>query len=326
MKFPVRYQRVAKAIYEKLEGQNWGADEVEAEDPGEGDETIAAPGDASDNDRIQPSWANSAPHTERRVNPGLSYSDFPDDSDPIYGLNGIMHHILRIRGPKMVSYQIDPSYTTRDAKRFGDNGCQVGQCWPTQMALLRDGAHGMYPLPLSHSSLPVSLLISATSNMPLGQRMGGISGTAIEGTYSIVVSGMYGGLDQDYGATLYYSGSNSHDNKSSTPITSNKTKALERSIVTRNAVRVFRSYASHWSGRPRAGLRYDGLYDVKGMSIETNEVGGAYKRFKLERRENQPPINTNEPSSALVSQFERVKHGYTRTRQRRIPVASASIS
>jgi hypothetical protein len=35
-------------------------------------------------------------------------------------MNGIMHHILGIRVPKMISNQIDPYDTIRDAKDFGD--------------------------------------------------------------------------------------------------------------------------------------------------------------------------------------------------------------
>src|ERR1700694_2119101 len=109
--------------------------------------------------------------------------------------------------------------------------------------------------------------------------MGGISGSAIDGTYSIVVSGMYDNLDKDEGHQLYYSGSNSHDNTAPEPITSNKTKALERSVATGKPVRVFRSAQGKWKHVPRAGLRYDGLYTVVGMSIQKNEKGGGYKRF-----------------------------------------------
>jgi hypothetical protein len=144
--------------------------------------------------------------------------------------------------------------------------------------------------------------------------MGGISGSAVAGTYSIVVSGMYDDLDKDEGDRIFYSGSNSHDNTSAEPITSNKTKALERSIATRKPVRVFRSSQGKWKHRPRAGLRYDGLYTAVSMTIEKNGKGGSYKRFKLERLEEQDEIQSNSPSQNLISLFERVKDGYTRTR------------
>src|SRR5437016_2337493 len=113
--------------------------------------------------------------------------------------------------------------------------------------------------------------------------MGGISGSAPDGAYSIVVSGMYDGLDNDLGETLFYSGSNSHENTSSEPITSNKTMALETSLSTRNPVRVFRSLHAKWKGAPEAGIRYDGLYTVVSMKVDTNAKGGAFKKFKLER-------------------------------------------
>jgi hypothetical protein len=150
--------------------------------------------------------------------------------------------------------------------------------------------------------------------------MGGISGSAVDGTYSIVVSGMYDDLDKDEGDYLFYSGSNSHDNTVPEPVTSNKTKALERSITTMKPVRVFRSAQGKWKHVPRAGLRYDGLYTVTSMSIEKNGKGGGYKRFKLERRDDQDDIEISLPSQRLFDLFERVRDGYTRTRPRLVPV------
>jgi hypothetical protein len=150
--------------------------------------------------------------------------------------------------------------------------------------------------------------------------MGGISGSAVAGTYSIVVSGLYDDLDKDEGDKLYYSGSNSHENTSAEPITSNKTRALERSVATRKPVRVFRSSQGKWKFVPRAGLRYDGLYTVVSMTIEKNGKGGAYKRFKLERVEEQDEIQINAPLQNLIGLFERVKDGYTRARPRTVPV------
>jgi hypothetical protein len=132
-KFPIEYARIAQYIYEKLEAEGWGADEVEAEDAVE--EDIPSEGGATET-------VTTSTGTERKVSGPLRDSDFPHDSDPIYGIDGIMHHILRIRGPKMVSYQIDPSWKSKNAKVFGHNGLTVGDCWSNQMALLRDGAHG----------------------------------------------------------------------------------------------------------------------------------------------------------------------------------------
>lgn len=158
------------------------------------------------------------------------------------------------------------------------------------------------------------------NNEVVGQRMGGISGSITAGTYSIVVSGMYDDLDKDQGDRIFYSGSNSHENTKPEPITSNKTKALERSAATRKPVRVFRSAHGKWIHCPKAGLRYDGLYIVMGMSIEKNGKGGAYKRFRLERIKDQDTIKINEPCQALINLFNRVQDGYTRTRPRLVPV------
>lgn len=150
--------------------------------------------------------------------------------------------------------------------------------------------------------------------------MGGISGTSVAGTYSIVVSGLYDDLDRDEGYYLFYSGSNSHENTASEPVTSNKTKALERSIATRKPVRVFRSAQGKWKHVPRAGLRYDGLYVVISMTVEKNGKGGGYKRFKLERIGGQDEIATELPSQNQINLFERVRNGYTQTRPHLVPL------
>jgi hypothetical protein len=116
-----------------LEAERWGADEVEAEDAVE---------DGIPDADVSNETGSAAANTERKKSGPLRNSDFPADDDPIYGLNGIMHHVLRIRGLKMVSYQINPAYKSKNAKVFGHNGLTIGDCWPNQMALLRDGGHG----------------------------------------------------------------------------------------------------------------------------------------------------------------------------------------
>jgi hypothetical protein len=132
-KFPSKYALVAQYIYGKLEAEQWGADEVEAEEAVE--DGIPDAGGSNET-------ASTTANTERKTSGPLRDSDFPAENDPIFGLNGIMHHVLRIRGPKMISYQIDPAFKSKNAKVFGHNGLTVGDCWPIQMALLRDGAHG----------------------------------------------------------------------------------------------------------------------------------------------------------------------------------------
>lgn len=145
--------------------------------------------------------------------------------------------------------------------------------------------------------------------------MSGISGNIVEGAYSIVVSGMYDDLDKDEGHRIYYSGSNSIENTSYEPTTSNQTKALERSVTTGRPIRVFRTSQGKWRLSPRAGIRYDGLYVVVGMSLATNMKGGRYKRFSLDRLQDQDDILVNEPCQRLINLFNRVQDGYTRIRQ-----------
>lgn len=132
-RFPTEYAQVAEYVYKKLEAERWGADEVEAADLLEDEVPEASSCDGT---------TSAAAKTEERKSGPLRDSDFPADTDPIYGLNGIMHHILRIQGSKTASYQINPSFKSKNAKIFGHNGLTVGNCWPNQMALLRDGAHG----------------------------------------------------------------------------------------------------------------------------------------------------------------------------------------
>jgi hypothetical protein len=130
--FPPKYARVARHIYDKLESERWGADEVEVDDVVDFDQYVADAGGS----------ISAGANTQRQRNGVLSASDFPADNHPIYGLNGIMHHILRVSGSSQRSYQINPNFRSRDAKVFGHNGLAIGDCWPNQIALLRDGGHG----------------------------------------------------------------------------------------------------------------------------------------------------------------------------------------
>ncbi len=163
-------------------------------------------------------------------------------------------------------------------------------------------------------------LIILTLQVPndyIGNKMAGVSGCEQDGTYSIVVSGMYQDLDRDEGDTLYYSGPGSHENTSWERFP--RCRPLERSLQSRRPVRVFRSSKGKWRHSPQAGVRYDGLYVVMAVSLEKNSSGGRYQRFKLVRRSDQEPIKTSEPTRDLLRLFERVQQGYTRLRLRQVP-------
>ncbi|KAL8742430.1 MAG: hypothetical protein Q9190_005080 [Brigantiaea leucoxantha] len=227
---------------------------------------------------------NRSPLSSRNTLASRPRITIPSPNHPIYGSSGIMRGIVIARSPHQ-SYRLDPSYPRRSCKVFGHNDTSVGQWWPTQLCALRDGAHGHI--------------------------QGGISGTEAAGAFSIVISGMYSDLDRDFGATVYYSGSDAHANTDpETPKISNATKTLRRNLDTGNAVRVLRSSQGGWAGRPSVGIRYDGLYAVVEEKVRKNCKGGAYVRFLLEREDGQERIEKWRPSSKERREFEKVVDGY----------------
>lgn len=133
--YPVEYQLIAKAIYEKFEAKNWSDTTVQAENVSP-DDTIngTASGDVTGASISSQSRAESRPFV---------LSKFPSANHPIYGSNGIMRGILRIKSKRSVSYSLDKRFKSKNGSKFGDNGLLNGQCWPMQVALLRDGGHGM---------------------------------------------------------------------------------------------------------------------------------------------------------------------------------------
>jgi hypothetical protein len=151
-------------------------------------------------------------------------------------------------------------------------------------------------------------------------RAGGIAGNKNDGAYSIVVSGgLYEELDQDDGEVLVYSGDQSHKNTDATKPSpsSNATLALKASQRLGTPVRVFRaagspSNRSTASLLPIVGIRYDGLYYVMDMRLETNANGGLYELFKLERGDDQAPLSSvvNRPTPQEVEDYHRREEGY----------------
>jgi len=186
---------------------------------------------------------------------------------------------------KTTSYQFDDRFARRSYKQFGHNDIKVGEWWPMQICLLRDGAHGSVN--------------------------GGIAGSMKGGAISIIASGGYKGMDKDRGTTLLYSGSNSHTNTNPTdPEISANTAAMITSHRLQNPIRVIRSYRSDWEHAPTVGFRYDGLYRITQYRIQHNTLGGAYYRFKLERLSGQPDMVFDRPNAKERRDFERVKDWY----------------
>jgi hypothetical protein len=70
---------------------------------------------------------------------------------PIWGRNGIMRGLMTNGS----STKLDPAYPDKvDFKVYGNNNLHNGDCWPKQIAALRDGAHGKTPsIRRAHSSI-----------------------------------------------------------------------------------------------------------------------------------------------------------------------------
>ncbi|KAI9700648.1 MAG: hypothetical protein M1836_002017 [Candelina mexicana] len=271
--FPAEIQAMAKDVHEKFEAQQWGANLVL--DGGDGDDQDASSAPTQ-------SQRTTAPRTTA---PGNRLVRRPSPNHQIFGTNGIMRGLLIKPGRSTRVYEFDDTFRRRDANVFGANGLTIGDWWPFQRCALRDGAHGAI--------------------------MAGIAGKRDEGAYSIVVSGQYADLDSDYGDRLWYSASDSHSNTDpDTAPVSGGAMVLRQSIATQQPVRVLRSSRGGSDLAPSVGIRYDGLYGVLRERTNTNDRGGVYIRFHLERLPNQPPIVRSRPTMAEKALFERIGRGY----------------
>lgn len=205
-------------------------------------------------------------------------------------------------------YRLNPE--TRDTFKkeccnYGHNGLTVGDCWPTQLAALRDGAHGMLIPTTTHYTHEYRLTCKT------GASQGGISGDKDLGAHSIVISSHYEGFDQDMGDTVYYSAPGARDCTSKEPDSLNpRIQSMRRSISTRKPVRVLRNASCSWKNGPAMGIRYDGLYRVTECKTQTNAKGGRFWCFTLTRLMGQDPIKVSMPSRALMCKFDKVKDGY----------------
>lgn len=287
--FEDRTKERARQLYERWEAQNWGKGEVVEESTD--DETLTGDSDESAPDAKCMKSSSGAQGSGTIIVPTKIRA--PPADHPIFGKLGIMHGVVLKISSRRKDYILDSRYQKTDAKVFGDNGLDVGQWWPMQIVALFRGAHG--------------------------SKIGGISGNAATGAYSIVTSGgAYEELDEDRGYTLYYSGSRSHDNTDpKKPFPSSPgTLALKASQRTQNPVRVLRAAGaggkrsgSAW--RPTVGIRYDGLYRVAAMQNKTNMNGGLYEQFKLVRLDGQPALdNKARPTAAEVKDYDKREDGY----------------
>lgn len=287
--FEDRSRERAQRLYERWEAQNWGKGEVVEENTD--DESLTGSNDERALDAKRRRSSSAAQGSGTIIIPGKIRA--PHASHPIIGEHGIMHGVVLKISSRRREYILDSRYQKRDAKVFGHNGLDVGQWWPTQLLALFHGAHG--------------------------GKIAGISGTQETGAYSVVTSGgAYEELDEDRGSTLYYSGSRSHDNTDpKKPFPSSAgTLALKASQRARNPVRVLRAAGTGGSKsgsslRPTVGIRYDGLYLVQDMQLQTNMNGSLYEQFKLVRLDGQPPLNNKaRPTPAEVRDYYKREDGY----------------
>ncbi|KAJ8070213.1 hypothetical protein OCU04_000599 [Sclerotinia nivalis] len=281
-KFPREYSNISQALIDKIEGQNG------FQRPPSPPTLTTNTESATVNSRKRRSPSNEAPASAKKSrNNSMSSSSnvVPPPSDhPVWGDNAIMRGLVW-DGTNIKLNQEKIDIFKKKFDRFGHNDLTVGECWPRQIAALRDGAHG--------------------------SSQGGISGTTENGAYSIIISKHYEGFDRDSGDTIQYSAPGAIDSTAKEPDSEKMgVKALERSIETRNPVRVLRNAGCEWKYGPAAGIRYDGLYRVIKGDVGTNAKGGKYWRFTLKRLDNQDPIRVHLPDQEMIGLFEKVKEGY----------------
>lgn len=208
----------------------------------------------------------------------------PTAVDP-FGPGGIMWGIAVERHGGRATYKLRTDINRRNPKVYGHNGITPGTWYPFRINALFWGAHG------SNAS--------------------GIAGHILKGAWSIVISDAYDDLDADRGHTIFYAGSNSHDNKdphNSAPA-SHGTKCLQASLRTGRHIRVLRSGGASSSSSknrhlPSCGVRYDGLYKVVSIRQKLNLGGGLYDQFKLIRTttDDQPPLDQVKRMSPTLAQ------------------------
>ncbi|KAH3911496.1 hypothetical protein HBH56_135610 [Parastagonospora nodorum] len=192
----------------------------------------------------------------------------------------VLRGITAVKGPNRGSDRLCPIYRNKhppNAKRYGHNGLVLGQCWPSQLCTVRDGAHG--------------------------SSQGGIFGEKEKGTYSIVLSGGGGYDDRDDGDTIVYSGT---EGKNSTP--TEATQQMITSCTLGNVIRVIRSHhlSTKNKYRPEIGLRYDGLYTAKSYKLVDKEK--QTHLFTLERCPGQEKIRYGNGPEGRPTRFEIVEY------------------
>lgn len=85
---------------------------------------------------------------------------------------------------------------------------------------------------------------------------------------------------------------------------------LQRSLTTRNPVRVLRAGKKESAYAPSVGIRYDGLYVVVRQETSHNFKGGLFIRYLLERLPDQKPLKDvmlDSPTAQQMADFRHIK-------------------
>ncbi|PPJ52517.1 hypothetical protein CBER1_10260 [Cercospora berteroae] len=176
----------------------------------------------------------------------------PPQNHPIWGDEGIMAGLAYHKLPSGKLSIVAIPGCARPANEYGHNNLTVGQWFPSVKAAFMAGAHGHIQQGIHYPS-------------------------AEEPAYSVLIAGReYLEVNDDRWDVVFYCGTGSHENRDPENIIErNGTKALEASIASGDPVRVLRTSKTR-SSTPVCGVRYDGLYDVKGSFFRYNEHGGRY--------------------------------------------------
>ncbi|ERF76684.1 hypothetical protein EPUS_02223 [Endocarpon pusillum Z07020] len=284
---------IAQGLHHRFAGQNWGRNAVQ---PAQATPATPATPAASDEakkpkrkrDASSPSAkSQKEPKQKKSVDEIHITKPIPADDDPIFGLNGPMRGTLikyNTVDPQNVAKSIvlNPNITQTSSKVFGHNGIRMGQFFPRQMAALAQGAHG--------------------------SSQAGISGTAEDGAYSVIVTGKYSSLEKDGLDKFEYCATGSMENTfKDSLIESQGLKTMRRSLMTKKPVRVLRGENTEFRYAPKVGLRYDGLYTVAKEEQRVNGKGGVYAVFVLEQVEGQAPVDLSRPNAGDIALFGELK-------------------
>lgn len=282
--FSMLSRLIAESLYQRFERQKWGQNVVAPSLPTTEDKK-------GEGKRKRDSLSSSGNLVKQKkkipLNTGHIKMPIPKEDDPIFGANGPMRGTLikyNTSDPGSVTKSIvlNPESGQVMSKVYGHNGITIGRLFLRQMAALAQGAHG--------------------------SSQAGISGTAEDGAFSVIVTSTYKALEKDGLERFEYCASGSMDNTfKNSLVESQGYKALRTSLATREPVRVLRGPNDNFRHAPSFGLRYDGLYTVVEEKRRHNTKGGLYAVFIMERVKDQDPVDLSRPNTKDFEQLAQLK-------------------